>query len=246
MRDGGMLRFALWRALLAIRFVSEGRILNPSTPGRGRPIDPTLEPRVFAATLTLYKELGWAGLTIDGVARAAKVGKAAIYKRWPNKEALIADTLQDMSAPFPDFGNTGSLRGDLVHLAVAILRFYAQGYGLIVTRVRIEAKLFPEVLGKSLAGWERHSREHGRKIILQAMERNEIPKDVSPALILDLVAGALLNHFLYTPDDKMELLQNNCASYAETVVDFVLRGVGYRPVSPDNSPGAPARPARGS
>ncbi|WP_251881544.1 TetR/AcrR family transcriptional regulator [Achromobacter sp. Marseille-Q4954] len=247
MRFDGMLRFALWGAVLAIRSASEDSILNSPTPIRGRPVDPTLEPRVFAATRVLYKELGWAGLTIDGVARAAKVGKAAIYKRWPSKEALIADTLKDLSPPLPDFGNTGSLRGDLVALAVGILRFYAQGYGLIVTRLRIEAKLFPEVLGKSLADWERSSRDHGRKMILQAMERREIPKDVSPALILDLVAGALLNHFLYTPNDKMELLQKNCASYAETVVDFVLRGVDYRHPAPDGkAQGAPARRPRAS
>ncbi|QKH38206.1 TetR/AcrR family transcriptional regulator [Achromobacter pestifer] len=236
MRRGGMLHFALWGAVLAIRFISEGRILNPSTPSRGRPTDPTLEPRVFAATRALYKELGWTGLTMDGVARAAKVGKAALYKRWPNKGALIADALDDMSRTFPDFTNTGSLRGDLLALSVETLRFYAQGNGLIIARFRIEAKLFPEVLGKAVADWERRDRECGRKIILQAMERNEIPRSVSPALILDLVAGALLNHFMYTPDDKMKMLQKNCVSYAETIVDFVLRGVGYRAVLPENNP----------
>ncbi len=221
----------MWMARLAIHFVSEGSILNSSTPGRGRPIDPTLESRVFVAARALYKELGWAGLTIDGVARAAKVGKAAIYKRWPSKEALLIDALEDLATFFPDISSTGTLRGDLICLAVRTLQFYAEGHGLLITRARIEARLFPEVLGKAAADWERRNRGHGRKIILLAMERNEIPKGVSPSLILDLVAGAVLNHFLYTPDDKMDMLRKNCASYAETIVDFVLRGVGYQPVS---------------
>ncbi|MGW0590086.1 TetR family transcriptional regulator [Streptosporangium sp. NPDC002607] len=50
--------------------------------GRGRPPDPDLEARVHAAALDLYGEVGWAGFSLDLVARRARVGKAALYSRW--------------------------------------------------------------------------------------------------------------------------------------------------------------------
>ncbi len=35
-------------------------------------------------------------MTIEGVAAAAHTGKAAIYRRWPSKEELVADTLDNV------------------------------------------------------------------------------------------------------------------------------------------------------
>jgi DNA-binding transcriptional MerR regulator/predicted nucleic acid-binding protein len=42
----------------------------------GRPRDPNLESRVFAAALRVYAEAGWSGFSFDAVARRAGVGKA--------------------------------------------------------------------------------------------------------------------------------------------------------------------------
>ena len=39
--------------------------------GRGRPADPDIERRVIAAALSVYGEVGWAGFTLDRVARRA-------------------------------------------------------------------------------------------------------------------------------------------------------------------------------
>ena len=50
-----------------------------------RPRDPAVEERVVEATLGLYAQRGWSGLTMDAVAASAKVGKAALYLRWSSK-----------------------------------------------------------------------------------------------------------------------------------------------------------------
>jgi len=60
----------------------------------GRPRDPMLEERVQEAACRLYGRVGWAGFSIDAVARESRVGKSSIYLRWPNNTALLIDTLQ--------------------------------------------------------------------------------------------------------------------------------------------------------
>jgi AcrR family transcriptional regulator len=57
--------------------------------GPGRPRDPNLESRVFAAVRTIYAEAGWSGFSFDAVARSAGVGKAPLYLRWKTKEDLL-------------------------------------------------------------------------------------------------------------------------------------------------------------
>ena len=63
---------------------------------RGRPRDPQLEERALEATLAVFGERGWVGLTIDEVAARALVGKSSIYLRWKDKETLLAAALRDI------------------------------------------------------------------------------------------------------------------------------------------------------
>jgi AcrR family transcriptional regulator len=204
-----------------------------SVPGRGRPADPDLENRVYAATLALYREVGWGGFSFDVVARRARVGKAALYTRWGSKETLIAAALTDLRRATPALGTTGSLRSDLLQLARWILHFNTRGGGMVMLRAKIEAREHPEVFGQGLLAWERQGRQAGRAIVLQAIERGELPPTTSPALILDMVAGTLINHILSTPLSKMAALEANADNYTERIVGFVLAGVGYRAVVPD-------------
>jgi hypothetical protein len=50
-------------------------------------------------SIDVFGELGWAGFTIEAVARRSRVGKAAIYLRWPSKAELLVAALRDRIGP---------------------------------------------------------------------------------------------------------------------------------------------------
>ena len=52
------------------------------------------------------------------------IGKASLYLRWSSKEALLTDALSLRMARVTDV-DTGTLRGDLIELAVQMLDLYA-------------------------------------------------------------------------------------------------------------------------
>lgn len=87
----------------------------------GRPRDPAVEEAILRATRDLLVERGVAGTTVEAVARAAGSGKAAVYRRWPSKTALVIAATRDLlpDAPVPD---TGSLRDDLLECALYYAR----------------------------------------------------------------------------------------------------------------------------
>lgn len=76
---------------------------KPSPAGRPR-LD--LNATVFATTLQLVDELGYAKATCERVAERAGVAKTTIYRRWPTKGDLIVDTLLDAFGPPPLDGTT--------------------------------------------------------------------------------------------------------------------------------------------
>ena len=61
----------------------------------GRPRDETREAAILEATLAVLSDVGYDRLTIDAVATKAKASKATVYRRWPNKAALVVDALPD-------------------------------------------------------------------------------------------------------------------------------------------------------
>jgi len=103
-----------------------------STP-TGRPRDPQVDRRITRAAVALFGETGWAGFSVEAVARRAGVGKASIYLRWPTKEQLLTHALATRVANVAD-ADTGTLRGDLVHLARQLLELHVgDGYQAVFT-----------------------------------------------------------------------------------------------------------------
>src|SRR6201993_4329320 len=76
--------------------------------------------RVREATMAELARVGFPGLTIDGVAKAANVNRPTIYRRWPSKGALLLAVLEPGLERFDHDPDTGSVGGDLLALMLMI------------------------------------------------------------------------------------------------------------------------------
>jgi AcrR family transcriptional regulator len=189
-------------------------------PGLGRPRDPAVDQRVALAAVQLYGEEGWAGFTVDAVARRAGVGKASIYLRWPNKEALLLGALAGRLVRVADI-DTGSVRDDLVELARQLLASFLGDAGRATVRLLIEAETVPAVSGQ-LAELREAQILAARAIVRRGIHRGELHPDTSVTLLLDAVGGGCLNHVLATPGHLRPTMAAGADTYAESLVDFVL------------------------
>ncbi|MFI9597900.1 TetR/AcrR family transcriptional regulator [Nonomuraea sp. NPDC052265] len=68
---------------------------------------------LLRATLELAAEVGYAGLSIEAVARKAGVGKHTIYRRWPSMAALLLDALSLVWVSDLSYRDTGDVYADL-------------------------------------------------------------------------------------------------------------------------------------
>jgi AcrR family transcriptional regulator len=86
------------------------------TAGRpGRPRSEQARLAVLEAARDLLKSKGYEGLSMEGIAARAGVGKQTVYRWWPSKAAVVADAALDGIIPQPLFvlADTGDLRADL-------------------------------------------------------------------------------------------------------------------------------------
>lgn len=75
-----------------------------------------LQEAIFAATLDQLGSSGYAKLTMDSVAHAAGTGKAALYRRWTSKEALVIDALRSVLPDPAGLRLTGEPRTDILQV----------------------------------------------------------------------------------------------------------------------------------
>jgi AcrR family transcriptional regulator len=78
-------------------------------------LDRSRDTAILNAALAAITENGYDATYINDIAARAGVGKAAIYRRWSSKAALITDTLVSWRPDLltNDAPDTGSLAGDL-------------------------------------------------------------------------------------------------------------------------------------
>lgn len=196
----------------------------PAPRRRGRPPDQSIDQRALDAGLELFAELGWSGFNLDGVARRAKVGKAAIYRRWPNREALITDALERIVMPDLNL-DTGSLRGDLMTLATYIWQLAMVPSSGMLLRVAIEARSHPDVFGPRLAEVLTQQNQAGRAIIRRAVERGEIPEGVPSRVVFHALSGAIQNRLLFTAPEQLAAVAAQRDEILTQIVDFLIAGM---------------------
>jgi len=189
----------------------------------GRPRDPDVDRRIAAAAITLFGESGWAGFSVDAVAKRASVGKASIYLRWQTKEALLVEALR-LHVGIIDEVDTGSLREDLVRLARQILDLYLGDAGRAAQRLNLEGDLIPG-LADRLSALRTSQVLAARGIVRRGIARGEIPETTSITLLLNTLVGGAATHVQSTPKDRRDALHADAARYAEQLVDFLLSAV---------------------
>lgn len=155
--------------------------------------DRSLDGAILSAVLEGLAERGYDRMSMDDVATRARVGKAAIYRRWPSKAAVVADAIahwrRSLGSVQPP--NTGSLRGDIDALAVAVpdLNEAEVGTMKVVIGVATAATHDP-VLAAALDELVLSQPRRMIGVVLDnAVARGEIPAGRDLALIGDAALG---------------------------------------------------------
>jgi AcrR family transcriptional regulator len=193
--------------------------------GRGRPADPDIERRVIAAALSVYGEVGWAGFTLDRVARRAPVGKAALYRRWPSKEDLLLAALEHLAEPPDEGADLTDVRGCLIGMAGQVIDMFVGPKALVLPRVLIEAAQYPAHFDEMVQNIVRARFGGARTIIQAAIDRGELPAGPPPDLIIDAIMGRVISLVVLTPGAQRAAIYAARERYAVSITDFVLQAL---------------------
>ena len=115
----------MWEGLYTMTG-SGHEVSPPRRMSVGAKRNPASERAVLDAARALMIDKGYAGFSIDEVARRAGAGKPTIYRWWPTKADLIVAVYSEDKAAAIVPPDTGSLARDIVDYTEALWRFWRE------------------------------------------------------------------------------------------------------------------------
>jgi AcrR family transcriptional regulator len=168
-----------------------------------------LENALLQAAWDEARTVGYAGLTMEGVAARAGTGKAVLYRRWPKRAELVLAAMRhqvgSITSQIPD---TGDLREDVL-IVLRQIRDRAQQVGPdIIHGLRAESDDLPPEVFEITPGVM-------MTLLTRAAERGDVRLEKVTPLIAAL-PGILIRHELFLSDATVS------EAYLTEIVDSIF------------------------
>jgi AcrR family transcriptional regulator len=145
----------------------------------------TLVKSIYDAAVQLIKEVGYANLTFQQIAKAAKTSRSVLYRRWATMFDLLMEIVDDRSSTalggqlIDRIKNTGTLRGDLLSLLTLYQSIYQEIGPEILSAVLFEIGQGNNKIPEAEVDVAAKNILIMRKLLKNAESRGEKIKEVS-------------------------------------------------------------------
>ncbi|EID56558.1 TetR/AcrR family transcriptional regulator [Saccharomonospora xinjiangensis] len=183
----------------------------------GRPRSERASRAITRAALELLLDgVSVDALSVEAIAARAGVGKATIYRRWPNKEAVLLEALESLAEP-----QTGSAGGGVLGELTAIVEEFCRW-----AEESRSARLLPRLIGAP--GLRGHYLRVVidprvtaiREVLGKGVHRGVLAADVDVETLTTLIVGSVLCGLVLCEEASMW----NPADRAAHIVDHALAG----------------------
>jgi AcrR family transcriptional regulator len=166
----------------------------------GRPRSEQARLAILRSTLKLLADKGFSDLTIESVADHAGVGKATVYRWWPDKAALIADAFACSTKRNLHFPDTGSVRTDMSQQMRQLVKVFRSRRGRIVSAILAAGQSDRNVIAAFRERFMMPRRREAYATLRRGILRGQLRKNVDMDLLLDSLYGPIYMRFLIGHD----------------------------------------------
>lgn len=182
--------------------------VEQSDQKKGRPRSEKSRKAILKATNALLLHTSVQELSIEAIAKKAKVGKTTIYRWWPNKASVVMDALMSqpgLQKPLP----TPSNNAEAIRMQLdKLIHLLDSKNGQIIAQLFSEAQAdekSQEIFTNNFLGPLIDAFEYS---VEQGQEDGEFTKKLTPHMIVDMLCGPvffrLMSHGQDLDDDFRE------------------------------------------
>jgi AcrR family transcriptional regulator len=166
---------------------------------RGRPRDPSTEERVLEAAKQELAENGFEMFSVRSVARRSGVSRPSLLLRWPDRETLIVETLENI-AEWPPPNAEGSLRDELCAIVERVVELLDPTTLGIQFRLVADAPRHPELFAAFQDKVMSRAGSRLTTLLERAVAGGDLPADTDCRWAADALVGVVLLRSIASPD----------------------------------------------
>src|SRR5580704_2729873 len=190
---------------------------GPARRSPGRPRSEQARLAILSSALKLLGKNGFSELTIEDVAAHAGVGKATVYRWWPNKAVLIADAFASSTSRKLHFPDTGSVRTDMSQQMRQLIKIFRGRRGRIVAAILGGGQSDKDLIAAFRERFLWPRRHEAYATLRRGIARGELRKNIDLNLLLDSLYGPIYMRFLIRHDKLTP-------KFVDGLCDLVLGG----------------------
>ena len=196
---------------------------NGNAQTRLRPSE--IQRRVLNAAFDSVLRIGFRAVTVESVSAETGIAKTSIYRRWPNKAAMVMDAFAFRIGPGTGFppgdDHIGSIRKQMLALAKA----FRGPAGTMIKALLAEAQFDLELAEAFQKHWLLPRREIATAAIQDAINSGELRPDVDVQVTLDALYGGLYYRLLTGLGPVSD-------TYVKGLFSHVIEGLAAKPRTP--------------
>jgi AcrR family transcriptional regulator len=166
---------------------------------RGRPRDLQVREAILRAAREIIEASGPAGLTMEGIAARAGVGKPTVYRWWPDRHAVAMDAMMqehgDPAATSPQRKGRVAIK-TLQRQLETVAEVFASRAGRNMASMLAAADSDSELAKTFRNHFVMARREEGRSLLNEAVANGELRNGIDIDVALDMIYGALFFRLL--------------------------------------------------
>ena len=179
---------------------------------------------IMDAVYALLQEKSVRDLTMEAVAKRARVGKPTLYKWWPTKATLVLAMLCERMAPKLEKPTVLTAEESLRFRVRSLIDAFNGPFGKIVAGLIAEGQSEPAVLQEFFDRWVSPRRNATIADLQRGKDAGELRSETGPELLNDAIFGAIYYRMLLRSGPLTR-------RFGEELVEQVIRGhrSGRRP-----------------
>jgi AcrR family transcriptional regulator len=192
---------------------------------RGRPPSDAAESHaaILDAVYELLQEGSARDLTLEAVAKRAKVGRPTLYKWWPSKSALVFAMFHERIARDDDVPATGTAEEVIRGKVRRLIRELNGLFGKVLADLIAEGQSEPVILQDLYEQHIKSRRAANAADIERGKAAGEFASDIDTGLLMDSIFGPIFLRLLLRHPPLTE-------RYGDELIDQALRGARPRTV----------------
>ena len=137
------------------------------------------------------REHGFRAVTVESISAKTGIAKTSIYRRWPNKAAMVMEAFLFRIGPGIEFPRRSTYVESIRLQMLALAKAFRGPFGSMIKALLGEAQFDAELAEAFRTRWISPRREAAKEVIQSAIRNKELRPDVDLDQALDALYGGL-------------------------------------------------------